>query len=81
MNGHPTRRKIQICSQMSTNDYVLTIFLSEPTGLHESDFSVCVQILLIPDQDNDNVGAGKCPSICQPVGQGIVRLPTNGGQQ
>ena len=51
-----------------------TIFLSETTGLHKSDFSVSVQVLLIAHEHDDNVWTSQRPSISQPVSQGIVRL-------
>ncbi len=51
-----------------------TIFLSKPTGFHECDFSACIQVLLVPNQDDDYIGASESPGISQPVSQCIVGL-------
>lgn len=56
----------------------VTILLCEAGRLEEGDLSVRVQVLLIPAQDDDDVGAGQRPCVCQPVGQGVVCLPTRG---
>lgn len=57
---------------------LVTILLSEARRLQEGHLPVCVQVLLVSTQDDDDVGAGQGPCVCQPVGQGIVRLPTVG---
>lgn len=56
----------------------LTILLGKTRCFQEGDLTVCIQIFLVPTKDDDNVGAGQCPSICQPVSQSIVGFSTEG---
>lgn len=56
----------------------LTILLGKTRCFQEGDLTVCVQIFLVPAKDDDDVWAGQCPSICQPVRQSVVGLSTKG---
>lgn len=54
----------------------VTVLLSKARRLQEGHLSVCIQVFLVATQDNNNVGARQSPCICQPVGEGIICLPT-----
>lgn len=53
----------------------LTVLLGETGGLKEGHLPVGVQILFVPAEDDDDVGAGEGARVRQPVGQRVVGLP------
>lgn len=69
-------RQVRMWNARLHNLISLTVFLSKAWSFQESHLPVCVQILLVATQDNNDVGARQCPCICQPVSQGIVGLST-----
>ena len=50
------------------------VFLSEPARLHESDFPLLLQVLLVPHEKDDDGRAGQGPSVSQPIGERIEGL-------
>lgn len=71
-----TGKEIWILSDPSYKSGTLTVLLGKTRRLEEGDLAVRIQILLIPAQDDDDVGAGQRPCVRQPVSQSIVGLPT-----
>lgn len=53
----------------------VTVLLSEARRLQEGHLSVRVQVFLVATKDDDDVGARQRARVCQPVGEGVVRLP------
>ena len=53
-----------------------TIFLCEAACFEECHFSFTLQIFLVSDESDDDVGAGECSRIGQPVGECIVCVTT-----
>ena len=52
-----------------------TILLRESGGLKEGDLALPIQVLFVPAEDDDDVGAGERPRVRQPMGQSVVGLP------
>lgn len=53
-----------------------TVLLSKAGCLQEGHLSVCIQVFLVATEDDNDVGTGQSPGVRQPVGEGVVRLPT-----
>ena len=51
-----------------------TIFLRKSACFEERHLSVCVEVALVSDKDDDKVGTGQSSRVRQPFGQRVVRL-------
>jgi hypothetical protein len=51
-----------------------TVFLCEAAGLQERDLTLVLEILLVANEEDDDVGAGELARVRQPVGESVEAL-------
>ena len=71
-------RNFELCSSNSPGLHEhQPVLVSELLGLLVGDVPLCLQITLVPDEEDHSVGVGQVARVCQPGGEVVVSRPVN----
>ena len=69
-------RNLELCINNSPSLHEhQPVLVSELLGLLVGDVPLCLQITLVPDEEDHSVGVGQVPSVGQPRAQVVVGGP------